>query len=68
MKISKVFLDEVDTPYKYYGNIFKFCDGDNQYMEDFMLSFDDFNSIESLTEEEYDIYVKQFIYKIIELK
>lgn len=68
MKISKVALDEFDIPYKYYGNIFKFCDGDSQYMENFILFDDDFNSIESLTEEEYNEFVQKFIDKILELK
>ena len=72
MKISKVVFDEVDTPYKtpykYYGNIFKFCEGDYRYMSDFMLFVDDFKSIEELTEEEYNKLVKQFIDKIIKLK
>ena len=68
MKISKVALDELYTPYKYYGNIFKFCEGDYRYMSDFMLFVDDFKSIEELTEEEYNELVKQFIDKIIKLK
>lgn len=68
MKISKVCLGDVDTPYKYHGNIFKFCEGDCRYMEDFMLFADDFDSIESLTEDEYNEFVQQFINKILELK
>ena len=68
MKISNVALDELYTPYKYYGNIFKFCEGDYRYMSDFMLFVDDFKSIEELTEEEYNELVKQFIDKIIKLK
>ena len=68
MKISKVAFDEMYTPYRYYGNIFKFCEGDYRYMSDFMLFVDDFKSIEELTEEEYNELVKQFIDKIIKLK
>ena len=68
MKISNVAFDEMYTPYKYYGNIFKFCEGDYRYMSDFMLFVDDFKSIEELTEEEYNELVKQFIDKIIKLK
>ena len=68
MKISNVALDELYTPYKYYGNIFKFCEGNYRYMSDFMLFVDDFKSIEELTEEEYNDLVKQFINKIIKLK
>lgn len=68
MKISKVDFDELYTPYKYYGNIFKFCEGDYRYMSDFMLFVDDFKSIEELTEEEYNEFVKQFIDKILKLK
>lgn len=63
MKISNVALDELYTPYKYYGNIFKFCEGDYRYISDFMLFVDDFKSIEELTEEEYNELVKQFIDK-----
>ena len=54
MKISNVALDELYTPYKYYGNIFKFSEVDYRYMSDFMLFVDDFKSIEELTEEEYN--------------
>ena len=68
MKISKVAFDEMYTPYRYYGNIFKFCEGDYRYMSDFMLFVDDFKSIEELTEEEYNEFVKQFIDKILKLK
>ena len=68
MKISKVVFDEMYTPYRYYGNIFKFCEGDYRYMSDFMLFVDDFKSIEELTEEEYNEFVKQFIDKILKLK
>ena len=68
MKISKVIFDEMYTPYRYYGNIFKFCEGDYRYMSDFMLFVDDFKSIEELTEEEYNEFVKQFIDKILKLK
>ena len=68
MKISNVTLDERYTPYKYYGNIFKFCEGDYRYISDFMLFVDDFETIEELTEEEYNKLVKQFIDKIIKLK
>ena len=68
MKISKVAFDEMYTPYRYYGNIFKFCEGDYRYMSDFMLFVDNFKSIEELTEEEYNEFVKQFIDKIIKLK
>lgn len=68
MKISDVILDELYTPYKYYGNIFKFCEGNYRYMSDFMLFVDDFETIEELTEEEYNKFVKQFIDKIIKLK
>ena len=68
MKISKVIFDEMYTPYRYYGNIFKFCEGDYRYMSDFMLFVDDFKSIEELTEEEYNNFVKQFIDKILKLK
>ena len=68
MKISNVAFDEMYTPYKYYGNIFKFCEGDYRFMNDFMLFVDDFKSIEELTEEEYNKLVKQFIDKIIKLK
>ena len=68
MKISKVAFDEMYTPYRYYGNIFKFCEGDYRYMSDFMLFVDDFKSIEELTEKEYNELVKQFIDKIIKLK
>lgn len=68
MKISKVSFDELYTPYQYYGNIFKFCEGDYRFMDDFMLFVDDFKSIEELTEEEYNELVKQFIDKIIKLK
>ena len=68
MKIIKVALDELYTPYRYYGNIFKFCEGDYRFMNDFMLFVDDFKSIEELTEEEYNELVKQFIDKIIKLK
>ena len=68
MKISKVVFDEMYTPYRYYGNIFKFCEGDYRYMSDFMLFVDDFKSIEELTEEEYNEFIKQFIDKILKLK
>ena len=68
MKISKVIFDEMYTPYRYYGNIFKFCEGDYRYMSDFMLFVDDFKSIEELTEEDYNEFVKQFIDKILKLK
>ena len=68
MKISKVIFDEMYTPYRYYGNIFKFCEGDYRYMSDFMLFVNDFKSIEELTEEEYNEFVKQFIDKILKLK
>ena len=68
MKISKVIFDEMYTPYRYYCNIFKFCEGDYRYMSDFMLFVDDFKSIEELTEEEYNEFVKQFIDKILKLK
>ena len=68
MKISKVAFDEMYTPYRYYGNIFKFCEGDYRYMSDFMLFVDDFKSIEELTEEKYNKFVKQFIDKILKLK
>ena len=68
MKIIEVAFDELYTPYKYYGNIFKFCEGDYRFMNDFMLFVDDFKSIEELTEEEYNELVKQFIDKIIKLK
>lgn len=68
MKISDVVLDESYAPYKYYGNIFKFCEGNYRYMSDFILFVDDFKSIEELTEEEYNEFVKQFIDKIIKLK
>lgn len=68
MKLSKVALDQVDTPYKYYGNAFKFCEGDYRFVENFVLFDDNFDSIEPLTEEEYDAYVKQFVDKIPELK
>ena len=68
MKISKVIFDEMYTPYRYYGNIFKFCEGYYRYMSDFMLFVDDFKSIEELTEEEYNEFVKQFIDKILKLK
>ena len=68
MKISNVAFDELYTPYKYYGNIFKFCEYDYRFMNDFMLFVDDFKSIEELTEEEYNKLVKQFIDKIIKLK
>ena len=68
MKISKVIFDEMYTPYRYYGNIFKFCEGDYRYMSDFMLFVDDFKSIEELTEEKYNKFVKQFIDKILKLK
>ena len=68
MKISKVIFDEMYTPYRYYGNIFKFCEDDYRYMSDFMLFVDDFKSIEELTEEEYNEFVKQFIDKILKLK
>lgn len=68
MKISNVAFDELYTPYKYYGDILKFCEGDYRYMNDFMLFVDDFKSIEELTEEEYNKLVKQFIDKIIKLK
>ena len=68
MKISKVSFDELYTPYQYYGNIFKFCEGDYRFMDDFMLFVDDFKSIEELTEKEYNKLVKQFIDKIIKLK
>ena len=68
MKISKVIFDEMYTPYRYYGNIFKFCEGDYRYMSDFMLFVDDFKSIEELTEEEYNEFIKQFIDKILKLK
>ena len=68
MKISKVIFDEMYTPYRYYGNIFKFCEGDYRYISDFMLFVDDFKSIEELTEEEYNEFVKQFIDKILKLK
>ena len=68
MKISKVIFDEMYTPYRYYGNILKFCEGDYRYMSDFMLFVDDFKSIEELTEEEYNEFVKQFIDKILKLK
>lgn len=65
MKIKKVALDEVDTPYKYYGDIFKFSDGDHRYLEDSILFDDDFDTIESLIKEKYDELVKQFINKMI---
>ena len=68
MKISKVAFDEMYTPYRYYGNIFKLCEGDYRYMSDFMLFVDDFKSIEELTEEKYNKFVKQFIDKILKLK
>lgn len=68
MKISNVAFDEFYTPYKYYGDILKFCEGDYRYMNDFMLFVDDFETIEELTEEEYNKLVKQFINKIIKLK
>ena len=68
MKIIEVAFDELYTPYKYYGNIFKFCEGDYRFMNDFMLFVDDFKSIEELTEEKYNKLVKQFIDKIIKLK
>ena len=68
MKISNVAFDELYTPYKYYGDILKFCEGDYRYMNDFMLFVDDFETIEELTEEEYNKLVKQFIDKIIKLK
>ena len=68
MKISKVIFDEMYTPYRYYGNIFKFCEGDYRYMSDFMLFVNDFKSIEELTEEEYNEFIKQFIDKILKLK
>ena len=68
MKISKVAFDEMYTPYRYYGNIFKFCEGDYRYMSDFMLFVDDFETIEELTEKEYNKLVKQFIDKILKLK
>ena len=68
MKIINVALDELYTPYIYYGNIFKFCEGDYRFMNDFMLFVDDFETIEELTEEEYNELVKQFIDKIIKLK
>ena len=68
MKISNVAFDELYTPYKYYGDILKFCEGDYQYMNDFILFVDDFETIEELTEEEYNKLVKQFNDKIIKLK
>ena len=68
MKIRNVSFDEMYTPYRYYGNIFKLCEGDYRYMSDFMLLVDDFKSIEDITEEEYNKLVKQFIDKIIKLK
>ena len=68
MKISNVAFDELYTPYKYYGDILKFCEGDYRYMNDFMLFVDDFETIEELTEEEYNELVKQFVDKIIKLK
>lgn len=68
MKINNVAFDELYTPYKYYGDILKFCEGDYRYMNDFMLFVDDFETIEELTEEEYNKLVKQFIDKIIKLK
>lgn len=68
MKIKKVALDEVDSPYKYYGNVFKFCDEDNRYVENSVLFDNDFDIIESLTEEKYNELVQQFIDKILKLK
>lgn len=68
MKINKVSLDELDTPYKYYGTTFKFCKGDYQFDFDKVLFDDDFESIEAISEEEYNEYVKKFIDKIFELK
>lgn len=68
MKISNVAFDEMYTPYRYYGNIFKFCEGDYRFMNDFWLFVDDFETIEELTEEKYNKLVKQFIDKIIKLK
>lgn len=65
MKISKVVLDELYTPYKCYGNIFKFCEGDYRFMSDFMLFIDDFETTEELTEKEYNELVKQFIDKLL---
>ena len=68
MKIINVALDERYTPYIYYGDILKFCKGDYRFMNDSMLFVDDFETIEELTEEEYNKLVKQFIDKIIKLK
>ena len=68
MKIINVAFDELYTPYKYYGDILKFCEGDYRFMNDFMLFVDDFETIEELTEEKYNELVKQFIDKIIKLK
>lgn len=65
MKITKVCLDEVDTPYKYYGNIFKFAEGDYRYLEDFLLFNDDFVSTEIISEEEYNEHALNTFKEII---
>ena len=68
MKVSNVALDEQYNRYKYYGNIFKFCEDNYRYISNFMLFVDKFETIEELTEEEYNKLVKQFIDKILKLK
>ena len=61
MKISKVAFDEMYTPYRYYGNIFKFCEGDYRYMSDFMLFVDDFETIKDFfSGYGYQVSIKEF--------